>query len=221
MKFFIFELTASFVTIIMGIFLLFVPKTRLASQVHRAIVWMIAILLCLFLLIYKGINGRGIEDDVGIFLAKSICYVYSFEYCTTQESKDAQNSNDFKAPDARTSCQNYKKIMASIGKPNAVACNDATADGFYWAVSAPRIRPWGYWGVKGVEGVPSCNSEKDIGKRAETATFNTSTEMWDVHNYYCRNELQHKECTSKNAEGPEYISNNYFDGIFLAICRKQ
>nr|WP_319486981.1 hypothetical protein [uncultured Cohaesibacter sp.] len=117
-------------------------------------------------------------------------------------------------------CEEYATILARDGKPNAVACNSKTGRGFFWQVVAPRKRAYGYWGLSGVGEIPSCTANADLEKRAETATFPTAAKMWEVREYWCRNDKDGK-CSWPQSEGPIFQSNEYYAGVFEVICKKQ
>jgi hypothetical protein len=122
---------------------------------------------------------------------------------------------------APLSCEEFRRVMTAAGRPFAVSCNANTAPGYYWAIGAPKIRTYGFWGMRGVGGTPRCEVSEDIGRGGETATFNTSTTMWEVREYWCRVTSQTHQCTGKNDEGPIFAGSGYFDGVFSAECRRQ
>lgn len=120
-----------------------------------------------------------------------------------------------------SSCDSYRAAMAKGGRPHAVACNSNTAPGYFWAVAAPRVREYGFWGMTGTGSIPRCSSDDDLESTAEAAGFHTTDRMMEVREYWCRNTSQPIKCTGKQDEGPVFLSNNYHDGVFKVFCRKQ
>jgi hypothetical protein len=132
-----------------------------------------------------------------------------------ESSKTAINSNS-----EPLSCEEYRSRSSRANQPDSVVCNSQTSSGYYWAVSE-FIRPYGYWGMKGTGETPKCDSDRDIGTQAETASFNNNPKRWEVRRYWCRNTLQNRECTGANDEGPTFSGRQDWDGVFRATCRRQ
>jgi hypothetical protein len=120
-------------------------------------------------------------------------------------------------------CTDYKAAAEKSGKFYAVASNANTALGYYWMVHDPKIRYYGFYGLIGTGGAPSCASDSDIGKTAESAAFKAAG-MWDVREFYCRGDAPFEEktkCSIPDSKGATFGESDHLSGIFKVTCQEQ
>ena len=195
-------------TVLAELFLVFwVPALGLfALPIHsktrnlaiKALAVSVAIILTVGSLVYRSYYDKGIEDVAVEYALGAACSLNTLWGVCDGLSREVDQLN----------CEQYASAFRQGGKPNSVACNTNTASGYFWSVRAPRIRPYGYWGMSGTGSTPSCSSETDVGAVAETATFSSAQGMWEVREYWCRNQ-EDGTCPLKlGREGP---SNSYID----------
>ena len=130
-----------------------------------------------------------------------------------------------KAPVA-ISCKDYQKRP---GREWKVACNENTADGLYWKVEQ-RIGPYGFFGLRAIDGSPTCKGTKDIDSSALTASWKKASSdqgFWVVSRNYCRNfpETQGGDkCNHGNESSEIYdeeeCKRSAHCGVYHALCSK-
>jgi hypothetical protein len=101
-----------------------------------------------------------------------------------------------------------------------IDCNDNTADGYYWVVG-DKVREYGYYGL-GNSGVhPPCNANH-LGEKAQTASWQASSDWMGVRTEYCWGySLDGKTNLNKNCdykEGPIFNCNLPHCGIYEVTC---
>jgi hypothetical protein len=124
------------------------------------------------------------------------------------------------------SCKEYRQLK---GNEWAVACNQNTADGYYWQVDK-WAAPYGYFSLVPVDGYPSCRSIADIDTVGNTAAWKETSAaegFWVVARDYCRpfDPTEGKgQCTANyqsdrlippaDREGPAH------SGKYRAVCKR-